>query len=94
MKDPQTIIKSAQLTEKGTRLMEKQNKYFFVVDGLANKTEIKKAVQALFKVNVAKVNTMHYDGKAKRERTANYGTTAKWKRAVVTLRDGEKIEFT
>lgn len=94
MKDPRTIIKSAHLTEKCAKLMEKSRKYFFKVDGNANKNEIKNAVELLFKVRVEKVNTMNYAGKSRRERTMNYGKTSSWKRAVVTLKDGEKIEFT
>jgi large subunit ribosomal protein L23 len=92
-KDPRDIVKSVELTEKGNRLTDSENKYFFTVDGSANKVEIKKAVEALFKVSVMRVNTMNYMGKPKRERTAQFGRTAKWKRAVVTLKEGDKIEF-
>lgn len=93
MKQPQDIIKSVQLTEKGTSLMEKENKYFITVAQSANKIEIKRAVEAAFKVAVAKVNTMNYSGKRKRERTAKFGQRASWKRAIVTLKEGEKIDF-
>lgn len=94
MKNPQSIIKQMLLTEKGTRLTEKENKYLFRVDGSANKIEIKQSVEKLFGVKVAKVNTMNRPGKNKRLRTMTYGKTSEWKRAVVTLKPGEKIELT
>ena len=93
MKDPHNIIRSVQLTEKGTRLMEQNNQYFFRVNNSANKTEIAHAVEQLFKVSVARVNTARYRGKLKRERTMSYGRRANWKRAIVTLKQGEKIDF-
>jgi len=93
MKNPGTIIKRIQLTEKGSALSETQRKYFFKVDPAANKLEIKRAVEQLFKVAVAKVNTMHYRGKKKRERQWRYGLRPDWKRAVVTLKEGSKIEL-
>ncbi len=60
----------------------------------ANKIEIKQAVEELFNVNVTKVNTMNRQGKRKRERTSRYGRTSDWKRAVVTLKEGETIDLT
>ncbi|TFH17960.1 MAG: 50S ribosomal protein L23 [Lentisphaerales bacterium] len=93
MKDARNIIRSVQLSEKGTMLMEKENKYFFKVDRSANKVEVARAVEELFKVSVTKVNIMNYAGKKKRERGVRYGRTASWKRAVVTVKTGEKIEF-
>ena len=93
MKNPHDIIKSVQLTEKGTGLMEKENKYFLTVAPSANKIEIKQAVESAFKVAVAKVNTMNYSGKRKRERTSQFGRRPAWKRAIVTLKEGEKIDF-
>lgn len=94
MKSPHSVIKKMLLTEKGTRLTEKENKYLFRVDGSANKIEIKQSVEKLFGVKVAKVNTMNRPGKNKRLRTMTYGKTSEWKRAVVTLKPGEKIELT
>jgi large subunit ribosomal protein L23 len=94
MKDPRTIIQKLLLTEKGTGLTETQNKYLFRVDRLANKIEIRHAVEVLFKVKVDKVNTMNRSGKNKRVRTMSYGKTSSWKRAVVTLKQGEKIDLT
>ena len=64
------------------------------MDGSANKIEIKQSVEKLFGVKVAKVNTMNRPGKNKRLRTMTYGKTSEWKRAVVTLKPGEKIELT
>lgn len=93
MTDARDIIKSVQMTEKSTRLGGTENKYFFEVDGGANKIDIKRAVQELFKVSVVKVNTMNYRGKNRRERTRSFGRTAHWKRAVVTLKQGDKIEL-
>ena len=93
MKGAQDVIKSVQLTEKGTALMEKENKYFFVVAEWANKLEIRRATEELFKVKVAKVNTLNYLGKKKRERSQQYGSRGDWKRAIVTLKAGEKIDF-
>ena len=94
MKNPGVIIQALQLTEKGTDLSETQNKYFFKVNRSANKLEIKRAVEELFNVSVATVNTMNFKGKRKRERTVRYGTRAAWKRAVVTLREENKIDLT
>ena len=94
MKNPNDVIRKIQLTEKGTILSETQNKYLFEVDREANKLEIKAAVEDLFGVTVQKVNTMRYLGKRKRERTARYGKRADWKRAVVTVKEGDKIDLT
>lgn len=94
MKKPGIIIEKLQLTEKATNLAETQNKYFFRVAPTANKLEIKRAVEDIFKVSVASVNTMRYRGKKKRERTWRYGQKSDWKRAVVTLKEGSKIDLT
>jgi len=94
MKDPRLIIKRLLVTEKGTRLTEKHNQYQFEVMTAANKVEIKKAIETIFTVHVTKVNTMNKLGKAKRLRTMSYGRTSAWKRAIVTLKKGDKIELT
>lgn len=94
MRDPHTIIRTLELTEKGTRLKEIDNKFFFEVAPDANKIEIKQAVEQLFKVHVTGVNTLNRQGKRKRLRTMHYGKTSAWKRAVVTLKDGETIDLT
>ena len=93
MKQAQHVVKTILVTEKGTRLTEKENKYLFKVFDNANKLEIKQAVESLFGVGVTKVNTMRRKGKRKRERTMRYGRTAGWKRAVVTLKDGDHIDL-
>lgn len=88
------IIKTVRLTEKGTRQSEKHNQYTVVADRRANKTQIRQAVQELFKVKVTGVNTLNVRGKARRLRTAQAGTTMAWKKAIVTLKDGDKIVLT
>ena len=92
MKDIYQIIQNIILTEKVTRISEKENKHVFRVDPSANKAEIKQAIETLFDVKVTAVNTMKRRGKKKRERTTNFGRTAHWKRAVVTLAEGNKID--
>jgi len=93
MKSPYTIVKKLILSEKISREMEKARSYCFKVEPSANKLEIKKAVEQLFKVHVVKVNTMRRKGKLKRERAARYGRTSSQKRAIVTLKAGDKIEI-
>jgi len=93
MKSPYKIIQSLILSEKGSRETEKHNCYLFRVDRSANKIEIKRAVETIYKVHVVKVNTMNCRGKMKRERTAKYGRTSAYKKACVTLKAGEKIEI-
>ena len=88
------IIKTARLTEKGTRQSEKLNQYTLVADRRANKAQIRQAVQELFKVKVVRVNTMNVRGKARRLRTTQAGKTNDWKKAVVTLQKGDKIVLT
>jgi large subunit ribosomal protein L23 len=92
MNNALSAIKGLHITEKGTQ-MAGQNKYLFKVDTAANKLEIKRAVEDFFKVKVVKVNTMNYTGKKRRERTLHYGKKPDWKRAVVTLRAGDKIDL-
>ena len=93
MRNSADIIKQVLLTEKGTRLSEEQNKYLFRVSKEANKVEIKRAVEELFSVRVMAVNTMCRKGKKRRQRTAQHGTTAAWKRAVVTLNAEDSINL-
>jgi len=89
-----SIIQGIMITEKGTALSEKHNQYLFRVDPSATKSEIRAAVEKGFKVSVKCVNTMKCRGKMKRERTQHYGRRPDWKRAIVTLREGSKIELT
>ena len=93
MKEAGLVIRRMQLTEKATALAEK-NKYFFEVAPSANKIDVKRAVEELYKVSVVSVNTMKYAGKRKRERTIQYGRRSAWKRAVVTLKEGDSIDLT
>ncbi len=67
--------------------------YSFVVDRRANKYQIRRAVQELFKVGVTSVNTMTVRGKVKRGRTKMAGFTGNWKKAVVTLKAGDTIDL-
>jgi large subunit ribosomal protein L23 len=88
------IVKTVRLTEKGTRQGEKLNQYTVVADRRANKLQIRQAVQELFKVKVIKVNTLNVRGKARRQRTTSAGKTMDWKKAIVTLKEGDKISLT
>ena len=92
MDNPYKIIKKPLITEKGTFQTERQNCYNFLVDIKANKTQIKKAVESLFKVRVVAVNTMIRKGKRKGMAYRGYNRSD-LKRAVVTLREGDNIEF-
>ncbi len=88
------IVKTVRLTEKGTRQGEKLNQYTVVADRRANKIQIRHAVQELFKVKVIKVNTLNVRGKARRQRTSQAGKAPDWKKAIVTLKEGDKITLT
>jgi large subunit ribosomal protein L23 len=79
-----------------TSIQEKQGKYGFIVDVKANKIEIKKAIESTYGVNVIKLNTLRYDGKAKSRYTKAgilSGRTASYKKAIVKLAAGETIDF-
>ena len=93
MSDVYDHIQSVLLTEKATLLSEKLNKYVFRVPPSANKLQIKRAIEAIFKKKVADVNTANYAGKKKRERRADYGRRPNWKKAIVTLKAGEKLDI-
>lgn len=95
MKSAYDVIKKIVLTEKSMRLQAAQNQYFFNVDTRANKNEIRDAVQRLFGVKVEKVNTICRKGKRKRDRAmrGKYGRTSAFKRAIVTLKEGDKIDL-
>ena len=88
------IIKTVRVTEKGTRQGEKLNQYTVVADPRASKPQIKTAVQELFKVKVLRVNTLNVRGKPRRARTPKAGWTNTWKKAIVTLKEGDKILLT
>ena len=94
MKHTNSIIRRIVVTEKSAEMAEKQNKYFFEVDPKANKMEIKQAVEKGYKVQIKSVNTIQCTGKKKRLRTMQYGKKPDWKKAIVTLKEGSKIELT
>ena len=79
-------------TEKGT-MLEADRQYVFQVAKTANKIQIKDAIEEIYKVKVKSVNTTSIKGKLKRVRQAQ-GRTASWKKAIVTLKEGQKIEVT
>ena len=90
------IIKRPVITEKMTAISEKLNKFAFIVDKNANKYQIKDAVEKLYDVNVVAVNTMNYQGKKKSRYTKSgviTGRTVAFKKAVVTLKEGQTIDF-
>jgi large subunit ribosomal protein L23 len=89
------ILKRPIVTEKMTALQEK-GQYAFAVDLQANKIEIAKAVEKKFNVTVVDVRTLRHKGKAKTQMTRKgrfAGRTPQWKKAIVRLKDGDKIEF-
>jgi large subunit ribosomal protein L23 len=92
MEDAYKIIKRPLITEKSTITKEMHNQLTFEVDRRANKIEVKKAVERIFKVQVEDVRTMNYQGKRKRLGRGE-GRRRHWKKAVVTLKPGQKIEF-
>ncbi len=86
-------IQTILLTEKATLLSEKLNKYVFRVSPAANKLQIKRAIEVIFKKKVLDVNTANFAGKKKRERKADFGRRPHWKKAIVTLKAGEKLDI-
>ena len=94
MKEAYQLIQKVHISEKASLVAEKLNQYVFRVSPEANKIEIKNAIQYLFKKKVIAVRTMQYAGKKKRERRADFGRRAHWKKAVVSLAPGEKIDLT
>lgn len=92
MKDLFDIIKKPCLTEKGMGLQEANNQMVIKVDPDANKIEIKNAVEKFFNVKVSKVRTANVAGKKKRL-GRHFGKTSDWKKAVVTLAEGHKVDF-
>ncbi len=90
---PFDIIKTVKITEKANLQTEKFNKYTLATDPRATAPEIKAAVEELFKVKVVKVNTMNVRGKVRRQFTKAAGRTSDWKKAIVTLKKGDKISL-
>ena len=99
MRDAYDIIKQPIVTEKSAIQIELENVYAFVVDNGANKIEIAQAVEKIWDVKVQSVRTMRYAGKARRSlmgrmsRTRNVGRRPSYKKALVTLAEGDTIEF-
>ena len=91
-RDPRSIVRKVLITEKGTMLRETRNQYFFEVACDANKIEIQRAIENIFKVKVDSVRTMQLRGKAKRQGRW-LGKRNDWKKAIVTLQPDQKIEL-
>lgn len=91
MKDPREVIIRPVITEHSYDMMEK-NTYTFEVAKDSNKVEIRQAVEVIFNVKVTKVNTLNVKAKPKQQR-GRFGKTRTWKKAMVTLAEGESIEI-
>ncbi len=92
MRDPYQIFETVRVTEKGTAQSEKENKNTFCVAKNATKQEIKYAFEKIFKKKPVSVNTMQVGGKEKRTRFG-FGKKPDWKKAIVTLKQGDKIDL-
>ena len=92
-----TIIKKPIITEKASGLSERRNAYTFAVDFKANKIEIKNAIEKLYNVRVTDVRTMNYGGGVSSVKYTNKGIveqrSKQWKKALVTVADGQFIEL-
>jgi len=91
MTEPTRIILRYVVTEKAERFKAEQSRYTFKVATTANKIEVREAVERLFKVHVREVRVMNYLGKTRRMGRFE-GRRSDWKKAVVTLKQGERIE--
>lgn len=91
MQDLFSIIEKPLITEKSTRLAREQNKFVFRVNPAASKIEIRRAVEQFFNVKVTDVATMNVRGKKRRLGRFSEGHTAHWKKAIVTVKQGQKI---
>ena len=87
-----SVVRRPLLTEKVAQIQDAHNQYAFVVDGNSNKIEIKRAIEIKYQVTVLSVNTLNVRGKTKRMGRFE-GKRADWKKAVVTLKAGDKIEL-
>jgi large subunit ribosomal protein L23 len=87
------VLKLVRLTEKSNKLSSELGQYSFQVAINSNKHQIAEAVEKAFKVTVTRVNTAVYRGKNKKSRQGQPSTTADYKKAVVTLKAGDKIEL-
>ena len=100
MQNDKYIIIKPMIGEKATRFIESERKYFFQIDKRANKIDVKRAVQERFDVEVSKVGIMNYKGKKKNTSVKSNGKVLRtsgykpsWKKAVVTLKEGFKIDL-
>ena len=93
MKDIYQVIDTVHLSEKATLLQEENNEYVLKVDREANKLEIKRAVEQLFGKKVISVRTANCRGTLKRQRRADAGRTANWKKAIVRPKDRESLDL-
>ena len=93
MKHQDTVIKAVLTSEKGAAMQEKSNRYMIRVDRGATKPEIKKAVEDFFNVTVIAVNTQNHEGKKRVLRNRKVVQAPDWKRAIVTLKAGDKIDL-
>jgi large subunit ribosomal protein L23 len=89
--DPSQVIKGVVVTEKSERLKAEENKYTFRVAPGANKIEIRRAVEVMFKVHVTDVKVMNFMGKVRRMGMFS-GRRASWRKAIVRVKPGESIE--
>lgn len=85
-------LKRPLITEKSTAKQGEANQYFFEVDKKATKHDVRYAVESIFNVSVTSVRTLNVPGKRKRV-GKNVGMTSDWKKAIVTLKEGERIEI-
>jgi len=86
------VLRAPQMSEKTLSLKEEANQFAFEVDPRANKIQIKESIEKSFKVSVLKVRTMNVRGKKKR--LGRYqGRKSSWKKALVTLKEGDTIEY-
>lgn len=93
MRSPQDTIIKPVVTEKAVKLAKSENKYTFYVNPKSNKIEIRKAVEDLFKVHVQGVNTANVRGKRRKIGRSPEGFRADRKKAIISLRPGDKIEI-
>jgi len=87
------VLKQVLLSEKSSKLSSELGQYTFEVHSDANKHQVAQAVEKAFKVTVTRVNIMNVGGKAKRSRQGKPGATSDYKKAIVTLKKGDKIEL-
>ena len=87
------VLKAPLITEKVARYQESQNKYAFRIHPDSNKKQVKAAIEKIYNVHVVSINTSNVRGKWRRVRYQP-GLTASWKKAIVTIKSGEKIDIT